>query len=87
VIGNDSSWSQIARDQVVFLKDPVGTELAATDYHKAVDALGGVGYFIDNEDQIHDVLTRAKQSALEGKPVVVNARIGKTDFRKGSISM
>ena len=87
VIGNDSSWSQIARDQVVFLKDPVGTELAATDYHKAVDALGGVGYFIDNEDQIHDVLTRAKQSALEGKPVVVNARIGKTDFRKGSISI
>ena len=87
VIGNDSSWSQIARDQVVFLKDPVGTELAATDYHKAVDALGGVGYFIDNEDQIHDVLTQAKQSALEGKPVVVNAQIGKTDFRKGSISM
>ena len=87
VIGNDSSWSQIARDQVEILKDPVGTELAAADYHKAVDALGGVGYFIDNEDQIHGVLTRAKQSALEGKPVVVNARIGKTDFRKGSISM
>ena len=87
VIGNDAGWNQIARDQVEILKDPVGTELAATDYHKAVEALGGVGYFIDAEDQIADVLTRAKESCLDGKPVVVNVRIAKIDFRKGSISM
>ena len=87
VIGNDAGWNQIARDQVEILKDPVGTELAATDYHKAVEALGGVGYFIDAEDQIEDVLTRAKESCLDGKPVAVNVRIAKIDFRKGSISM
>ena len=84
---DDAWWNQIARDQVEILKDPVGTELAATDYHKAVEALGGVGYFIDAEDQIADVLTRAKESCLDGKPVVVNVRIAKIDFRKGSISM
>ena len=87
VIGNDAGWNQIARDQVEILKDPVGTELAATDYHKAVEALGGVGYFIDAEDQIADVLTRAKEACLDGKPVAVNVRIAKIDFRKGSISM
>ena len=34
VIGTDASWHQIARDQVVILGDPVGTELLRTDYHK-----------------------------------------------------
>ena len=87
IIGNDAGWTQIARDQVVMLDDPISTELVATDYHEAVQALGGKGFFIDNENQIDDVLTQAKESAKSGKPTVVNVRIGKTDFRKGSISM
>ena len=87
IIGNDSGWSQIARDQVEILNDPISTELAATDYHKAVEALGGKGYFIDNINQVNDVLIQAKESVKSGKPTVVNVRIGKTDFRKGSISM
>tara|TARA_Y100000310_G_scaffold125469_1_gene124266 strand:- start:26976 stop:28718 length:1743 start_codon:yes stop_codon:yes gene_type:complete len=87
IIGNDAGWAQIARDQVEMLDDPIGTELAVTDYHKAVEVLGGKGYFVDKENQIDDVLTQAKESAKSGKPTVVNVRIGKTDFRKGSISM
>ena len=87
VIGNDSCWSQIARDQVAFLNDPIGTELAATKYHKVIEGRGGDGYFIDSEDQIQGVLSRAKESALDGRSVVVNVRIGKTEFRKGSISI
>ena len=87
IIGNDAGWTQIARDQVEILNDPVGTELAPTDYHKAVQALGGIGYCIDNVEQIEEVLNEAKKSAREGKPAAVNVRIGKTDFRKGSISM
>ena len=87
IIGNDGGWSQIARDQVELLNDPISTELAVTDYHKAVEALGGKGYFIDNINQVNDVLIQAKESVKSGKPTVVNVRIGKTDFRKGSISM
>ena len=87
IIGNDAGWTQIARDQVVMLDDPISTELVATDYHDAVQALGGKGFFIDNENQINDILTQAKESAQSGKPTVVNVRIGKTDFRKGSLSM
>jgi thiamine pyrophosphate-dependent acetolactate synthase large subunit-like protein len=69
------------------LGSAVSTELAPTEYHKAVEALGGAGYFIDDENQIDKVLTHAKESAQSGKPTVVNVRIGKTDFRKGSLSM
>ena len=87
IIGNDAGWTQIARDQVDMLGSAVSTELAPTEYHKAVEALGGVGYFIDNEDQIDEILSQAKESVLSGKPTVINVRIGKTDFRKGSLSM
>ena len=32
-------------------------------------------------------LPKAKEDAKNGFPVLVNVRIGKTDFRKGSISV
>ena len=87
IIGNDAGWTQIARDQVDMLGDAVGTKLEPTEYHKAVEALGGAGYYIDDENQIDEILIQAKESAQSGKPTVVNVRIGKTDFRKGSLSM
>jgi len=87
IIGNDAGWTQIARDQVDILGDAVGTELEPTEYHKAVEALGGAGYYIDDENLIDEILIQAKESAQSGKPTVVNVRIGKTDFRKGSLSM
>jgi len=87
IIGNDAGWSQISRDQVDILHDPISTELAATDYHKAVEALGGKGYYIENETHVNDILIQAKESARSGEPTVVNVRLGKSDFRKGSISI
>ena len=38
-------------------------------------------------EQIDAVLAEAKAVAKEGRPVLVNAHIGRSDFRKGSISM
>ena len=87
VIGNDACWSQISRDQIEILKDPVGTTLERTQYHQAVEALGGVGLIIENEDKIESVLFKARESAEAGNAVAVNVKIGKTAFRKGSISM
>lgn len=87
VIGTDASWMQIAREQIEVLKDSVGTDLARTAYHEAVAGLGGVGFEIRTPDQIPEVLARAKAAAAGGKPVVVNVQIGRTDFRKGSISI
>ena len=87
VIGNDASWAQIARDQKVILGDDVGTKLRRTDYHKVAEGYGGVGLFVDDPAKVESVLAEAKARAAEGKPVVVNALIGATDFRKGSLSI
>jgi acetolactate synthase-1/2/3 large subunit len=87
VIGNDASWTQIAREQVEVLGDDVGTVLRATDYHEAARGLGGEGVLLDDPSAATSVLRAAFRSAREGRPVVVNALLGKTSFRKGSISL
>jgi len=87
VVGNDASWAQIARDQVVVLKDDVGTVLRRTDYHTVADGFGGKGFLLDREDQILPVLQTARETAKQGTPVLINVMLAKTDFRKGSISM
>ena len=87
VIGNDAGWTQIARDQVVILGDDVGTVLDYTDYHIVAQGLGGAGACIRSHEQITDVLRTAKTSAAHGIPYCINAIIGKSEFRKGSLSM
>jgi acetolactate synthase-1/2/3 large subunit len=87
VVGNDASWAQIARDQVVMLGDDVGTVLRRTDYHQVAEGYGGVGLLLDRPEAIEETLLTAKRQAAAGKPVLINALIGKTDFRKGSLSM
>ncbi|MCB0135194.1 MAG: thiamine pyrophosphate-binding protein, partial [Caldilineaceae bacterium] len=87
VVGNDASWSQIAREQVEMLGDPVATELAHSDYHRAVEGFGAAGIRLDDPELAAEALDQARQVSGNGKPVVVNAILGKTDFRKGSISM
>lgn len=87
VIGNDASWSQIAREQVELLGDPVATTLAHSDYDHAVQGLGAAGVHLDDPELSAEALTQAQTRAAHGQPVVVNAILGKTEFRKGSISM
>ena len=87
VVGNDASWAQIARDQIEILQDDVGTVLARTDYHKVAEGFGAKGLLLDDPSRVTDVLREAKARAADGTPVLINAHIGKTDFRKGSISM
>ncbi len=87
VIGNDASWMQIAREQVEIFNDDVGVKLSRTNYHLAAKGLGIEGLTIQDNKDIKPVLKEAKELAAEGRPVVVNIMIGKTDFRKGSISM
>ncbi|MFQ5349267.1 MAG: thiamine pyrophosphate-binding protein [Thermoanaerobaculia bacterium] len=87
VVGNDASWAQIAREQVEILEDDVGTVLRRTDYHKVAEGYGGVGFKVERPDQVAETLAAAKAEARQGRPVLINALLGKTDFRKGSISM
>jgi acetolactate synthase-1/2/3 large subunit len=87
VIGNDRGWTQIAREQVEVLKDDVGTVLAPTAYERAAEGLGARGLDLDDASRVAPVLREARDLARSGRPVYVNARIGRTDFRKGAISM
>lgn len=87
VVGNDASWAQIAREQVEIFGDDLATNLAHTDYHAAAQAFGGKGFLLDRSEKISDILKQAREAISAGKPALVNALLGKTDFRKGSISM
>ena len=87
VIGNDGAWTQIAREQVEVLRDDVATVLARADYERAAEALGARGLRLDDPGCLDAVLREARLLARAGRPVYVNASIGSTDFRKGSISM
>jgi acetolactate synthase-1/2/3 large subunit len=87
VVGNDAGWTQIARDQIVYLEDDVATVLAPTDYHTVAEGFGARGFKLERPEDIPAVLTAARETAAAGKPVLINVIIGKTDFRKGSISM
>lgn len=87
VIGNDGGWTQIARDQVTTLGDDVGTVLGYVDYHKVAEGFGARGIRVDTPQQMHDAIAETLASARGGSPVLLNAILGKSEFRKGSISI
>jgi acetolactate synthase-like protein len=87
IVANDGCWSQIHREQVEVLHDETGCMLARTDYHLAAEGLGARGLLLRDAEAIDATLLEAKRIAAEGRPVLVNAWIGRSAFRKGSISM
>ena len=87
IIGNDASWQQIAREQKQMLGSNIGTELTFNAYEKVVEGYRGKGYYVENHDTLDETLKRAKEDAKLGYPVLVNIKISKSDFRKGSISV
>ncbi|MFW6096475.1 MAG: thiamine pyrophosphate-binding protein [Chloroflexota bacterium] len=87
VVGNDASWAQIAREQEPLLGDAVGTQLAYADYHEVAGGYGGAGLRVEDPAEVTGALQRAQELAAQGQAVLVNALLGRTDFRKGSISM
>ncbi|MBM74135.1 MAG: acetolactate synthase [Proteobacteria bacterium] len=87
VVGNDAGWTQIARDQVVILKDDVATTLTHMNYDEVAKGCGAVGIKVEHEDDIPQALEQALLESRAGNPVLLNIIIGTTEFRKGSISM
>lgn len=87
IIGNNGSWEQIARDQVAMLGKDTATTLPQSDYQKVGEAFGAAGERVESLDSFEGALKRATESMDKGVPYVINAIIGSTGFRKGSISM
>jgi acetolactate synthase-like protein len=89
VVGNDACWTQIAREQKPMLGSDVACNLTYADYHKAGEGLGAKGIVLDakDKDRIKEALEEAKKTIRGGQPVLINALIGKSKFREGSISV
>lgn len=64
-------------------------KLVFADYHVVADGYGGKGYLLkrEDEDRLSDVIKQAQKDTREGKAVLLNVLIGKTNFREGSISV
>ncbi|MDT8307215.1 MAG: thiamine pyrophosphate-binding protein [Anaerolineae bacterium] len=87
IVGTDGSWAQIAREQVAIFDNALGTELARTAYQTVAEGYGAAGLLLREPGEMASCLREAQRLAASGKPVLLNAWIGATDFRKGSISM
>nr|CAH0102816.1 unnamed protein product [Daphnia galeata] len=90
LVGNDAAWTQILREQVTILGTEVACKLTHTDYHVVAQGYGGLGYLLkrENSSEIDNILNEAREESQKtGKSVLINALIGKTGFRDGSISV
>lgn len=88
IIGNDSCWHQMYRDQVRILKDTTATLLGKhTRYEKVVEGFGCKGFLATNPTEFIEAFKEAQKYAKQGIPVVINALISKSKFREGSISL
>jgi acetolactate synthase-1/2/3 large subunit len=87
VVGNDAGWTQIAREQVKMLHDDVATVLARSAYHEVVAGFGAEGLLVRHADEVRPALLRARALRRQGKAVLINVWLDKTEFREGSLSM
>lgn len=89
LVGNDASWSQIAREQVPMFGSSVACDLSFLSYQTVADGFGGKGYQLDrsNGDKAVEIIKQAQADCKNGCSVLINALIGKTNFREGSISV
>ena len=89
LVGNDACWGQIEREQTPWLGDPVSNVLKYSPYENIAASLGGKGYCLRSpEDDIGQVVRQAQaDAAAGGAPVLINALLGRSNFREGSISV
>lgn len=89
LVGNDGAWMQIARDQVPRFESDVACMLKQSDYHKVVEPFGGKGFVMrrEDKDRLEEIFKAAKSEYKQGNSVMINAFIGSTRFREGSISV
>ena len=92
VIGNDACWSQIEREQIPMLGDNTACMLSYCDYDVICKGFGGGGETVHEQKELmkedDNPFIRAKKYVKEHcAPYVINAHIGTSDFREGSISV
>lgn len=87
IVGNNGSWEQVARDQVNLLGADTATAIPRSDYQLIAKAFGANGERTETINDFEQALKNAIESMDKGVPYLINAIIGSTAFREGSISM
>lgn len=87
IVGNNGSWEQIARDQVHLLGAGTAVSLPRTDYHHVAKGYGAAGERVESMEAFTQAIQHAIASMDKGMPYLINAMIGHTPFREGSISI
>ena len=89
LVGNDACWTQIEREQLPMFGSSAACPLAYCAYDEVARGYGGEGLLLDDpsEEKARRVIAEARRLCAQGRPVLINALIGKTDFREGSISV
>ena len=88
LVGNDAAWTQIEREQVPMFGSDAACALAYCDYDGGARGYGAAGCTVsDPGADLQQVLQRALDAARAGTPFLVNALIGRSTFREGSISV
>jgi acetolactate synthase-1/2/3 large subunit len=86
VISNDLGWGMIRHSQEVLLGHAIEkvTELGRIDYHKYVEAMGGVGLLVEKPADIRPAFDEAFKS---GKVACINVMTDPTVVSPGSIAL
>ncbi|HLE97383.1 MAG TPA: thiamine pyrophosphate-binding protein [Candidatus Thermoplasmatota archaeon] len=83
VVGNDRAWAQIRQPQVMFYGDDKAPATLLGDnarYDKFAEAMGGLGYLVDDPA---DVAPTVKKAIQANRPAVVNVLLD-PETNKGS---
>ncbi len=86
VISNDLGWGMIRHSQELRLGHaiPDGTWIGRVDYHKMIEPLGGVGFFVEKPEDIRPALEAAFAT---GKPACINVMTDPTTISPGSTAL
>ena len=86
VISNDLGWGMIRHSQEIRIGHAIedGTYIGKVDYHKMVEAIGGVGYLVEKPEDIKSTIEDAFKS---GKTACINVMTDPTTVSPGSIAL
>ena len=86
VISNDLGWGMIRHSQEIRLGRAIetGTWIGRVNYHQAVEALGGKGWFVEKPDDIRPALEEAFAS---GGVCCINVMTDPTTVSPGSVAL
>jgi acetolactate synthase-1/2/3 large subunit len=86
VISNDLGWGMIRHSQEIRLGHAIedGTFIGRVDYHKQVEAIGGLGFLVEKPEEIRPALEAAFAS---GKTCCINVLTDPTTVSPGSMAL